>query len=270
MPAAFYNEVEQLYEGHPSKKGKIMKLFQMIKNLFSKNESVQAKVVLDINIDMEEQVKTDPNEVSECVKLISEFSDQEDEEKVMSFKTLYLAKTKKELLQDLMECEDEVTCQLIIDEIINDLNSEDIRKIMYYHESAPVVIRVLKEKHEEFPLAVLLAEDSSSEEIRSAAKEIRQKFEAKSKKLSDDELRQLITEFYIEDCSEWEDKKKKGKNFAYCTAMCAMGGCEYQHRYFDTEREALESAYVEQMCGVTINTKNTCPDCYAEYMKECM
>lgn len=46
-----------------------------------------------------------------------------------------------------MECEDEATCQLIINEIINNLNKNDIRMIMYYHKCAPVVIRLLNVKH---------------------------------------------------------------------------------------------------------------------------
>lgn len=245
-----------------------MKLIQSIKNFFSRNESKQEQTkMLGINLDMEGAYKTDIDEMLECAQLLSECSDQDEETEKP---TVCLAKTKRELLQDLMECEDEATCQLIIDEIINDLNKDDIRRIMYYHQCAPVMIRVLNDKNEEFPIAISLAEESDSEEVRAAAKKIRQNIEAKCKTMSDDELKQLITEFFVEDCSEWEHKKTKGKNFAYCTAMCAMGGCEYQHRFFDTEREALESAYIEQMCGATIDTQNTCPDCYSEYLNECM
>lgn len=53
------------------------------------------------------------------------------------------------------------------------------------------------------------------------------------------------------------------------TAFCQLGGCEYRGCEFETYREALTFAVVREAMGYTVETAGACPECYAEYMRDC-
>ena len=54
------------------------------------------------------------------------------------------------------------------------------------------------------------------------------------------------------------------------TAFCQLGGCEYRGREFDAYRDALAFAIVREATGKEVETSGACPECYAEYMRDCV
>lgn len=52
--------------------------------------------------------------------------------------------------------------------------------------------------------------------------------------------------------------------------MCSIGGCSFNYAIFETESEALRSSIINTIRGMEINISSACPECYSEYMKECM
>lgn len=54
------------------------------------------------------------------------------------------------------------------------------------------------------------------------------------------------------------------------TGMCSLGGCDYQYLEFETERDALLKASEKTAKGERVDISCACPECYAEYMRDCI
>lgn len=83
--------------------------------------------------------------------------------------------------------------------------------------------------------------------------------------LSEDALKGMVKSFPVYD--HWEEA---GGKAWVTTAFCQLGGCEYRGREFDTYREALAFAIVREALGKEVQTSGACPECYAEYMADCV
>lgn len=59
-----------------------------------------------------------------------------------------------------------------------------------------------------------------------------------------------------------------GKWYLY-QSICQLGGCSYDGIPFNTEREALENAALMSLQGKNAST-HPCPECYREYLNDCM
>lgn len=68
----------------------------------------------------------------------------------------------------------------------------------------------------------------------------------------------------------YEHWEEAGGKAWVTTAFCQLGGCEYRGREFDTYREALAFAVVREAMGEGVQTSGACPECYAEYMRDCV
>lgn len=70
-------------------------------------------------------------------------------------------------------------------------------------------------------------------------------------------------------CFPIAENPENGKWDIYMN-ICSLGGCEYNGHEFNTEREAYLFGYILTQLGATLNTKSACPECYAEYMQNCI
>lgn len=52
--------------------------------------------------------------------------------------------------------------------------------------------------------------------------------------------------------------------------ICSLGGCEYNDYEFDSEWGAYLFGTVLTQLGVEVDINSPCPDCYAEYMQNCI
>ena len=52
--------------------------------------------------------------------------------------------------------------------------------------------------------------------------------------------------------------------------ICSMGGCEFNDYEFAARRDAFEFGYILTQLGAKPEMGSACPDCYAEYIKECI
>lgn len=83
--------------------------------------------------------------------------------------------------------------------------------------------------------------------------------------LSEDTLKRMVRSFPV-----YEHWDEAGGKAWVTTAFCQLGGCEYRGREFDTYREALAFAIVRETMGEEVQTSGACPECYAEYMADCV
>lgn len=242
-----------------------MKILNWFKKTFTKHE--EDKKVLGIVLPEPELTKKEAMDI--LMDLQQQETDHEDpigNEAVSDFERSTM--TKQEVMLELMHCDHEEHSHQMLESISEELTESEALRIVNYHPFISIRIRCLKAMAEKVPVLIAAAEESYNEDLKKTGKEFREKYSLISKKMSDQELKDAITEFFVEDCSQWKDAHDM--KFAYCTAICALGGCEYRHRFFDTEREALEAAWVDQMCGQHIDGSGTCSECYHEYMMNCI
>ncbi len=96
-----------------------------------------------------------------------------------------------------------------------------------------------------------------------------------------EEIKQKIAEMSIDemyeisnfDVSQDRDDEEEGytgngKWYLY-ESICQLGGCSYDGIPFNTEREALERAAMMSLQGKKPDT-HPCPECYREYLNNCM
>ena len=83
--------------------------------------------------------------------------------------------------------------------------------------------------------------------------------------LPEDTLKGMVKSFPV-----YEHWKEAGGKAWVTTAFCQLGGCEYRGREFDTYRKALAFAIVREAKGEEVQTSGACPECYAEYMADCV
>lgn len=83
--------------------------------------------------------------------------------------------------------------------------------------------------------------------------------------LSEGALKGMVRSFPV-----YEHWDEAGGKAWVTTAFCQLGGCEYRGREFDTYREALAFAIVREAMSEEVQTSGACPECYAEYMADCV
>lgn len=83
--------------------------------------------------------------------------------------------------------------------------------------------------------------------------------------LPEDTLEGMVKSFPV-----YEHWDEAGGKAWVTTAFCQLGGCEYRGREFDAYREALAFAIVREAMGEKVETGGACPECYAEYMADCV
>lgn len=83
--------------------------------------------------------------------------------------------------------------------------------------------------------------------------------------LPEDTLKGMVKSFPVYE--RWEEA---GGKAWVTTAFCQLGGCEYRGCEFDTYRKALAFAVVREAMGEEVQTSGACPECYAEYMADCV
>lgn len=168
----------------------------------------------------------------------------------------------------LLNTEDEEEGLKIYERINDQLTKNQVESIMQKKSFAKVQLRLLEQYAHRYPQLIAMAERHRDQEVKAVGVEIRRAFSEVAKFLSDEELKNENKRFIVECCKNWEEEHEG--NYAYCTAICSIGGCEYRHKFFATEREALEDAYVQEKCGVQVETQGACPECYQEYIQQCI
>ena len=70
-------------------------------------------------------------------------------------------------------------------------------------------------------------------------------------------------------CFPVNENPETGK---WCVSMniCSMGGCEFNDYEFAARRDAFEFGSILTQLGAKPELGSACPDCYAEYIKECI
>lgn len=107
---------------------------------------------------------------------------------------------------------------------------------------------------------------SNEKEIQAAkAEKLEKALGAALDALPDDALEEMVGDFPV--YPSWDSAD--GKAWV-TTAFCSLGGCEYRGLAFDTYHEALVRAAVLEAAGEEVATGCACPDCYAEYMSDCV
>ena len=70
-------------------------------------------------------------------------------------------------------------------------------------------------------------------------------------------------------CFPVNENPETGK---WCVSMniCSLGGCEFNDYVFATKQDAFEFGYILTQLGDKPAFGSPCPDCYAEYRRECI
>lgn len=106
---------------------------------------------------------------------------------------------------------------------------------------------------------------SNEKELQAAkAEKLEKALVATLDALPDDALKEMAGAFPVYPPSE-----STGGKAWVTTAFCSLGGCEYRGLAFDTYHEALVRAAVLEAAGEKVEAGCACPDCYAEYMRDC-
>ena len=63
---------------------------------------------------------------------------------------------------------------------------------------------------------------------------------------------------------------ENGQTWETVTATCCLGGCDMDVFTFRTKRDALIFSALLEAAGYRPGHNIACPECYAEYMKDCV
>lgn len=79
-----------------------------------------------------------------------------------------------------------------------------------------------------------------------------------------------IDELRNEKCNFAVYQDAETQKWHVVTGMCSLGGCDYRYLEFDTEKEALLKALEKTAKRERVDISCACPECYAEYMQDCI
>ncbi len=100
-------------------------------------------------------------------------------------------------------------------------------------------------------------------------KNLNDEVKEKIAKMSIEEMQKINNFSVFQDTDEEDGCKGDGKWYLY-ESICKLGGCDYNGIPFMTEREALEEAVKRTLNGEEPDINYACPECYREYLNECI
>ena len=136
---------------------------------------------------------------------------------------------------------------------------QEVEELQKELSEAECKIKLLQSEQEELQRKNRKAHEVSTDKIKRL---LLQAKETDFEKLEGEELFKAC-------CFPVNENPETGK---WCVSMniCSMGGCEFNDYEFAARRDAFEFGYILTQLGAKPEMGSACPDCYVEYIKECI